>query len=60
MEEKSSTSMVYLAVVGRSKEVNQPIAVLRLGVSAFTSCISRTKREHKTRSSMSFVYLTVR
>ena len=52
--------MVYLAVVGRGKEVNQPIVVLRLDVTAFTSCISRTKMERRTRSSMSFVYLTVR
>ena len=52
--------MVYLAVVVEGgKEVNQPIIIPRPGALASTLRISRTKIERRTRSSMSFVYLTV-
>ena len=52
--------MVYLAVVRRCKEASQFIAVPRLVVSVFTSHTRKAKMERRTRSSVSYVYLTVR
>ena len=52
--------MVYLAVVRRCKEASQSIAVPRPVVSVSTSHSSKAKMERRTRSSVSFVYLTVR
>ena len=58
-EKKGSTAMVYLAVVRGYKEAIQLIVSKQLYCHPDLTAV-RLKMERRTRSSVSFVYLTVR